>query len=321
MNIVSLGEILWDVFDDQRRFLGGAPLNFSINATRLGHCVSLVSAVGNDSLGTEALSRIRRAGLSTCSIQLSHEYPTATAEVRTDSTGHTQFFIRRPAAFDTLIYAPGCLALTAHEQTDWIYFGTLALTEHRSERILEEILRDAPNAKRFYDVNLRDGHWNQDLVERLSSLADVIKLNADEAAVLSQKAAKKQSFSLEDFCRDWSLRFSVQVLCVTLGSDGCAIFTEGKLTYFVGQEVEVADTVGAGDAFSAGFLHVLGDGWPLKDVADFANAVGALVAGRPGATPDWSIDDCRKMLRSSPERISTGEMTSLGKEIHSATAK
>jgi fructokinase len=311
MKIVSLGEVLWDVFDDQRRFLGGAPLNFSINATRFGHSVFLVSAVGNDRLGTEALSRIREAGLSTCSIRVSHEYPTATAEVRTDSTGHTQFFIRRPAAFDTLMYAPDSLAPIDYEHLDWIYFGTLALTEHRSERVLETILRNAKNARRFYDVNLREGHWSQELVERLSSFADVIKLNADEAQALSRKFSTKQTFSLEEFCHDWSERFSVQVLCVTLGSEGCAIFTEGALTHFVGQNVEAADTVGAGDAFSAGFLHGLGEGWPMKDIAAFANAVGALVASRPGATPDWSIDDCRKMLRSSPDRIPASPATCL----------
>jgi fructokinase len=312
MKIVSLGEVLWDIFDDQRRFLGGAPLNFSINATRFGHFVTLVSAVGNDRLGTEALSRIREAGLSTCSIQSSNEYPTATAEVRMDSTGRTQFFIRRPAAFDSLMYSPDSLAPIDYEHLDWIYFGTLALTEHRSERVLEKILRNAGNAQRFYDVNLREGHWSQELVERLSSFADVIKLNADEARVLFRKFSTKQTFSLEEFCRNWSQRFSVQVLCVTLGSEGCAIFTEGELTHFAGQEVETADTVGAGDAFSAGFLHGLGEGWPLKDVAAFANAVGALVASRPGATPDWSIDDCRKMLRSSPDRIPVGPATSLG---------
>jgi fructokinase len=309
MKIVSLGEVLWDVFDDQRRFLGGAPLNFSINATRFGHSVSLVSAVGDDRLGTEALSRIREAGLSTRSIQLSQEYPTATAEVRTDSTGRTQFFIHRPAAFDTLMYAPDCLAPFDYEHLDWIYFGTLALTERRSERVLEEILGNAGKARRFYDVNLREGHWNQDLVERLSSFADVIKLNADEARVLSRKISTKRTFSLEEFCRDWSQRFGVQVLCVTLGSEGCAIFTEGKLTHFVGQEIEAADTVGAGDAFSAGFLHGLGEGWPLKDVAAFANAVGALVASRPGATPDWNIEDCHKILRPFPDRIPAAPAT------------
>jgi fructokinase len=195
------------------------------------------------------------------------------------------------------------LAPIDYEHLDWIYFGTLAMSEHRSERVLEEILGNAGNAQRFYDVNLREGHWSQDLVERLSSFADVIKLNADEARVLSRNASTKQTFSLEEFCREWSQRFSVQVLCVTLGSEGCAIFTKNELSHFVGQEVETADTVGAGDAFSAGFLHGLGEGWPLKEVAAFANAVGALVASRPGATPDWSINDCRKMLRFSPDRI------------------
>lgn len=294
-----MGEVLWDVFDHQHRFLGGAPLNFSINATRLGHSVSLISAVGNDSLGVEALARIRDAGLSTTSIQRSREYPTATAEVSTDPSGSAQFFIRRPAAFDSLAFVPGHLELSMSERPDWVYFGTLAMTEPSSERALKELLHSAPSARRFYDVNLRKGHWNFELVERLSSLADVMKLNADEAEILFRVASPDHPFSLEDFCRAWSSRFSVDILCVTLGSEGCAIFANNELTYFAGQTVTVADTVGAGDAFAAGFLHGLGEKWTFEAVANFANAVGALVASRPGATPDWSIAECRDALRSS----------------------
>jgi fructokinase len=295
MRIVSLGEILWDIFEDGRRFLGGAPLNFSINSTRLGHSVLLASAVGDDSLGSEALAQIRSAGLSTDSIGRSCEFPTGTAEVRLDSSGNTQYFIRRPAAFDTVGSEPNRLTSIVEGKTEWVYFGTLAQMEPRTERALIQILQDSPKAKRYYDVNLRNGHWNLALVERLSTFADVIKMNSVEAEILFRRKFGKR-FSLKEFCRYWSARFSVQIMCVTLGSEGCAIFVEEKLTHFAGLTVEVADTVGAGDAFSAGFLHGLGAGWSLESVARFANAAGAVVASRPGATPDWSIVDCQSLL-------------------------
>lgn len=298
MRIISIGEVLWDIFDDRRRFLGGAPLNFSINSTRLGHSVMLVSAVGNDSLGLEALTRIRGAGLSSSSIQVSSEFPTSTAEIRTDSAGKTLFSISRPAAFDDLTFDSNYLKFVLREQPDWIYYGTLAMTEPRLEQALIQIFENAPEAKRFYDVNLREGHWNLGLVERLSAFANVIKLNIDEAEILFKRTFVNKTFSLEEFCRDWSSRFRIPIICVTLGSEGCAIFSEGNFVHFGGLTVEVEDTVGAGDAFSAGFLHGLGARWALESASQFANALGAVVASRPGATPEWTLTDCRVLLGS-----------------------
>ena len=304
MRIVSLGEILWDVFAGDRRFLGGAPLNFSVNAMRLGHSPLLISAVGNDPLGFEALACVRKLGLSTELIRLSDTYPTGTAAVSIDAQGHPRFAIHRPAAFDDL--DPEGPSPAALGQPAWIYFGTLAQVERRSERSLLRLLGAAPQTRRFYDVNLRDGHWSLELVERLSLLADVMKLNDSEAAILFEQSRPAEEFSLGNFCRYWSSRFDIEMICVTLGQNGCALYKHDRLDLYPGIRVQVKDTVGAGDAFSAGLLHGLSEGWPLSSVAGFANAVGATVASRPGATPEWSLEDCQMLLQAAKSKESEG---------------
>ena len=102
--------------------------------------------------------------------------------------------------------------------------------------------------------------------------------------------------SIEQFCRRWSEQYGSEIICVTLGERGCALFHHGKYCEVPGFKVEVADTVGAGDAFSAAFLHAIEQGWDANVTGRFANAVGALVASRAGATPEWHVDECRPML-------------------------
>ncbi len=295
MHILTIGEILWDVFGDAE-FLGGAPLNFSAASQRLGHTVALVTAVGDDPRGQRALESMRALGLSTEFVQKLPGKSTGTALVTTDAGGNARYFIQRPAAFDDYELDDARLNALEDLQPDWIYFGTLAQTHPPSEQILHRILERLPEIKCFYDMNLRQGHWNLPLVQRLSSLASVIKLNETEAETLFQLTQSSEEFSLEQFCRYWSQTYAVEAVCVTLGSQGCAIFKDDALLSFDGFTVQVADTVGAGDAFAAAFLHGYELKWPMARTATFANALGALVAGRSGATPDWTVDECQALI-------------------------
>jgi fructokinase len=129
-------------------------------------------------------------------------------------------------------------------------------------------------------------------VQRLSGLASVLKLNEDEARTLyAQTHTQDVEFTVENFCRRWASTYNIQVICVTLGAAGCFILDQDAIYVIPGFPVTLCDTVGSGDAFAAGFL----------DTARFANALGALVAGRAGATPDWSIQDCFKLLETTPQ--------------------
>jgi fructokinase len=298
VRVVSVGEVLWDVIGDHE-FLGGAPLNFSMSSQRLGNEVALVSAVGADRRGVRAIRSIEALGLNPKFIEVIPDRETGAATVTTDDSGNASFVIRRPAAFDFLNTDDLLVAHLAAIHPDWIYFGTLAQTSNGNEAVLHRLVAAAPKARCFYDLNLREGHWSFDLVQRLSGLASVIKLNEFEAETLYHLACNGEQFSLEAFCRCWSQIYGTEVICITLGLRGCAIWQDGGLKIFAGFPVKVVDTVGAGDAFSAAFLYGLQLGWPMERTASFANALGAIVASRAGATPNWTIEECLRLSESA----------------------
>ncbi len=130
-----------------------------------------------------------------------------------------------------------------------------------------------------------------------------MKLNDAEAEILARLVYPADPFSLENFCRQWATQYHLETICVTLGSQGCAVFAANALRVFPGYEVDVVDTVGAGDAFAAGFLHALSQPWPLDRKAAFANALGALVASRAGATPNWTIAECQQLTEEGHQSV------------------
>ena len=295
MRILSTGEVLWDIVDG-KEFLGGAPLNFSANSRRLGNFVALLTGVGDDELGRKALRQMNSLGLNTDFAQIVREAPTGTAQVTLDKSGSATFQIGRPAAFDVLNINSGLIQQCQTVLPDWIYFGTLANSHAPNEEMLHSLVEQLQPVKCFYDMNLRDSHWSLPLVERLSALATVIKLNDEEAKRIFDLKFGKLPYTLERFCQRWSEAFGVQQICVTMGSAGCALYSSNSFRTFGGYSVDVVDTVGAGDAFAAGLLYGLDLGWSPQRIAFFANALGAMIASRRGATPEWTIEECYAMI-------------------------
>jgi len=297
MRIVSIGEILWDVIGPSE-YLGGAPLNFAAHARKLGHEVYLISAVGQDERGERALEAAQRCGISCEFVQVIADRPTGTAEVELDPSGKPMFRIVRPAAYDFVRLTPAQRKRIAALQPHWIYFGTLF---HTSDRVLEStlhLLEEMPDAKRIYDVNLRDGNWNLATVEQLALRASVIKLSDSEAGFLDASLdTGDEGTPMRRFCERWSDQYHCRTICVTMGERGCAIYHCGEYMEAPACKVEVADTVGAGDAFAAALVHGMGESWEMPRCAEFANAVAALVATRSGAIPEWNVDEARRMLK------------------------
>jgi fructokinase len=260
VKIVSIGEILWDVFPDGER-LGGACFNLAAHARKLGHDVFFVSAVGDDARGRRALAEMERLGLPADHVRTVQEAPTGVVTVRL-SGGQPDYTIHRPAAYDLVETPANGLA------PDWICYGTLMGMDPRAFQALRRLIEANPQARKFYDVNLRRNSWTSELVHELMDKADVIKLNEDEAAMV-----------------DVSARNAV---CITRGERGCTLRIGDEIVHIPVEEVNVVDLVGAGDAWSAAFLHAYNAGWPLAQVGAFANRLGALVASRPGAIPEWS---------------------------------
>jgi len=297
MRLISVGEILWDVIGGQEH-LGGAPLNLSVHASRLGHDVSVVSAVGTDQRGDRALEAISGLGLSVDQVQRSDEWPTGIVTVTVADDGQPEFEIHRPAAYDSIKLDKLALERLAASNPDCVCFGTLLSMYPRGRNVLFEAMDALPRARRFYDVNLRPKSFTPDLVLELLGRANVVKLNQDEVHSLD-RMFKGSNRTLQEFCRDHATRFGWESVCVTQGELGCAILVRDEYMEVPGYRVQVADTVGAGDAFSAAFLHGLNAGWPAAQIGDFANRLGAFVASRPGGTAPWSIDEIQALSRSS----------------------
>ena len=278
--ITAIGEILWDVFADHQ-LLGGATFNFSVHARRLGHEVNLLSAVGNDALGAVAISEAARFGMRP---QMTACAATGQVTVALDAEGQPTYKLHRPAAYDYVEW------ILPSVEPQWIYFGTLHQIYEQPKRVTRRLLEAYPNARRFYDVNLRRDCYSRELLAELLPLATVAKLNEAEALELSAMFGYP-FHGLEQFCRQWALRNGWETVCITRGSHGCALLHNGEYVEVTGVPVLVVDAVGAGDAFAAGLVHGLTLHWPLQMIGAFANRVGALVAGRAGGTPEWSLNE------------------------------
>lgn len=297
MKLISIGEILWDVIGG-REHLGGALLNFSVHASRLGHDVLLLSAVGADLRGDRALEEMSGLGVSINPIHRSEEWPTGIVTVTIADDGQPEFEIHRPAAYDSLELDRSALERLVAWAPDWVCFGTLLSMYPRGQNALFEAMDALPRARRFYDVNLRPKSFTTELVQELLGRATVVKLNQDEVRSLEEMSGTNYP-SLEMYCRDHAARLGWEAVCVTRGQLGCAVLVGDQYAEVSGYCVKVADTVGAGDAFSAAFLHGLNAGWPAAAIGDFANRLGALVASRPGGAAPWSLDEIAALSRSA----------------------
>lgn len=294
MRIISIGEVLWDVLGAEEH-LGGAPLNFAAHASRLGHEVRLVSAVGVDPRGARTLARMRALGLDTRFVRQVNDCATGVATVALDGAGQPLFTIHRPAAYDHAALSAVQLEEMRAWKPHWIYFGTLFQSLSQGRELVRQIVAENPESRRFYDVNLRKGCYTASLVSELIAASTLVKLNEDEALAVSGLLGQASSM-LEPFCRSLARDFGLQAVCVTRGARGCALWLAGEYEKADGEAVNVRDAIGAGDAFAAALVHGIGSGWTAPSIAAFANRVGALVASRPGAIPEWRIEEAEESL-------------------------
>ncbi|MGC2745465.1 MAG: carbohydrate kinase [Candidatus Angelobacter sp.] len=287
MKLVSVGEVLWDILPSTEH-LGGAPFNFAWHAHNLGHEVCFVSAVGNDRRGARAFEQMSEAGLSTRFLRRISDHPTGSVTVAMDSSGLPHYTIHRPAAYDFPALSQADFDALLNPTPDWIYFGTLQQMSTPAHDFLLKLLAAAPSTKRFYDINLRTNSFTPELVRTLAGHANVLKLNEQEVPTIREMAAIR-GHSREQFCRKCLSMFRLDAICITLGPQGCALLIGNEYLEAPGFPIEVADSIGAGDAFSAALVHGINAGWTISQIACFANRVGALIASRRGGTPHWTV--------------------------------
>ena len=281
-NIIGLGEILWDCLSAGKQ-LGGAPANFAYTSKQLGNNGLVLSRIGNDALGTEILEQIKAKNLSTEFIQIDVENQTGIVNVALEN-GQPSYEIVENVAWDFLELTKNWRELA--QEVDAVCFGSLAQRNEISRKTIREFV-ELTNRLRIFDVNLRQNYFSADILLESLNLANVCKLNHEELPIVAELLEIKGDTVIET-AQNLRQKFNLKLLCVTRGSNGSLLITENNLSEFGGLKVTVADTIGAGDSFTAGMTHGLLRGWELDKINEFANQVGAFVASKTGAMPKFA---------------------------------
>jgi fructokinase len=280
--LVGLGELLWDLLPSGKQ-LGGAPANFAYITNLLGDTGIPASRVGRDSLADEALQRLAQLRLSAASVQQDPIHPTGTVKVEIDNSGQPRFDISEPVAWDFLEWTPAWQQLA--READAVCFGSLAQRSLQSRSTIRSFLHAArPEAIRIFDVNLRQNFYTAQVLAESMKLATIVKLNHEELPKIMRL------FGLEHRGEEGSARrllslHHLKLVCVTRGTGGSLLMSPDECSEHPGFRVQVADTVGAGDAFTAALAHGYLRGTSLVQINETANRVGAWVASQSGATP------------------------------------
>jgi len=282
--VLCFGEVLWD-FLPHGTFPGGAPFNVAYHLHLLAVSVRPISAVGRDDLGEQLLQRLAQWGVSTSAITRHATLPTGRVSATLSSQGDAHYVIARDVAWDRITFAPDTLKNATTSPA--LIFGSLALRSAENRAALKQLIDALPtNAWRVFDVNLRAPHDDLALVREFASSANVLKLNATEAARLVD--ATESPGQEESHARSLAAQFNSSLICITAGERGAGLLRADHWTWVSARRVVVADTVGAGDAFLAAFLAgllrtVLTD----IEILSAACRLGEWVASHPGATPDY----------------------------------
>jgi len=268
------------VFEDGK-VLGGAPCNFAYHVNSVGHEGLVFSRVGQDAPGDEILEQLIRLGMSSDYVQRDPDYPTGTVNVRLDENGNADFTIVANVAYDFMEPQDSWLQVAA--RSDALCFGSLAQRNARSRETIQRILAEARHATIVFDVNLRQRFYSRQIITQSLSRATLLKLNEDE--VLQLRGILGGAGSPPDFLRGIMRDYEVALSCVTRGARGCTLYTADEVVSRPVPPTNVVDTVGSGDAFTAGLVVKFLEGRPPQAIAKAANLLGAYVASCRGATP------------------------------------
>jgi len=263
-------------------------------ASVLGNRGIVASRVGNDELGCEACRLLTQHGLSTAFMQKDIQYETGVAGVLLDADGQPKFTIKEPVAWDFMSWTPDWEELSLN--VDVVCYGSLAQRSPMSAETIERFLQKTPNgALRICDANLREPFYTVDTLRRSFQYADILKLNDHELVHVASLLGVQGGDEIE-LARKLFEAFGLKLICITRGANGSVLISEAETVVHPGISVKVADTVGAGDAFTACVAHYYMQGRPLKEISESANRFAAWVATQVGATPSISHEQLADFL-------------------------
>lgn len=280
--VVGMGEALWDVLPKGKK-IGGAPANFAYHVSQFGLPSCVVSAIGNDALGKEIIENFTSKGLDQLIAEV--PYPTGTVQVEIDQTGIPLYDIKENVAWDNIPYTEHLDALA--KRTKAVCFGSLAQRNVVSRNTINHFLDTMPkddDSLIVFDVNLRQGFYNKEILCKSMQNCNILKINDEELITVSRMFGYP-GIDLQDKC--WILlgKYNLKMLILTCGINGSYVFTPGNVSFQPTPKVEVADTVGAGDSFTAAFIASILKGKSVTEAHSIAVKTSAYVCTQKGAMP------------------------------------
>ncbi|MFI3267124.1 MAG: carbohydrate kinase [Rikenellaceae bacterium] len=281
--IVGLGELLWDILPDGKK-IGGAPGNFAYHASQFGFNSAVVSAIGNDKLGDEIIENLDEKGLGGIIERV--EYPTGNVVVTLDDNGVPLYDIKENVAWDNIPFTKELEELA--KNTLAVSFGSLAQRNVVSRQTINKFLDMMPDSKehfKIFDINLRQGFYNKETICSSMEKCNILKINDEELVAVSRMFGYP-GIDLQDKCWILIAKYKLDMLILTCGVNGSYVFTPGNVSFVETPSVEVADTVGAGDSFTATFIASILKGESVQDSHMKAVRVSAYVCTQHGAMPE-----------------------------------
>ncbi|QCE42891.1 carbohydrate kinase family protein [Psychroserpens sp. NJDZ02] len=289
-NIVCFGEVLWDVFPTHKK-IGGAPLNVALRLQSLDNNVSIISRIGDDKKGRKIKAYIVTQGVNPEYVQVDKKLKTGKVKVMLNQKGSASYNIMFPRAWDAIQLTESNKKVT--EKADAFIYGSLVARDDTSRDTLYALLKLAKY--KIFDINLRTPYYTTDVLSYLMQEADFIKFNDDEIFEIGEQLNSKTN-GLEQNIKFIAEYTNTQTICVTKGRHGAILYYNDTYYYNSGYQIEVVDTVGAGDSFLATLISKLLKGDNPQEAIDFACAIGALVAGSEGANPKFSTEDINTFI-------------------------
>ncbi|MFV0405094.1 MAG: carbohydrate kinase family protein [Bacteroides graminisolvens] len=281
--IVGMGEALWDVLPEGKK-IGGAPANFAYHVSQFGFDSRIVSAVGEDTDGTEIMDVFQKKALKTMIARV--PYPTGTVQVTLDAVGVPCYDIKEAVAWDNIPFTNELKSLALNTRA--VCFGSLAQRSQVSRDTIKRFLDAMPDldgSLKIFDVNLRQGFYTKEILCDSMSRCNVLKINDEELVVIS-RIFDYPGIDLQDKCWILLAKYNLKMLILTCGTNGSYVFTPGVVSFQETPRVAVADTVGAGDSFTAAFTSAVLAGKPVQEAHKLAVEVSAFVCTQSGAMPE-----------------------------------
>ena len=282
VSIVGIGEILWDMLPGGKR-IGGAPANFALHAHALGAQAQIISSIGQDKHGREIVQQLSHKQIEMEHIQYKREHPTGRVDVQVGDNGQPKYMIHEDVAWDHIQFSPEMKVLA--EKCDAVCFGSLAQRNPVSRSSIQEFLANTKTCcLRIFDINLRQDYYSKEIIESSLLTANVLKLNDDELVVL--QALIDLPINTESALKALLIRYQLDFLAFTQGASGSIMMDKNNnISHCPGISVNIKDTVGAGDSFTAAMIMGKLSGLALAKINLLANKVAAFVCSQAGATP------------------------------------